>query len=443
MNKPNLPLSAEAHRMLGMTTVAWTVCFAVWTIFSIIGVQIQQDLGLTETQFGLLISMPILTGAIARLILGIAAERFGPRRVSIMTMLATAASTWMLTWADSYAGYLLAALGIGLAGAVFITGISFVARWYPKQRHGFAFGLFGVGQVGAAVTNFGAPILMAALGWMLTAQIYAVTLAAAAGLFWLFTRDDPETVTRRQSGDRGTSLADQISPLRVLRVWRFALYYFFAFGAFVALASWLPRYYTGFYGLDLGRAGMLTAVFSFSAAVFRALGGWLSDRWGPRRVMYITFIVSLVCLLLLSYPRTTYIVHGMRGPIEFSFGMPLPGFVLISFVLGFVMSLGMAAVYKHIPAYFPDHVGSVGGMVGMIGGLGGFFLPIVFGIVNDLTGIWNTAFMALFGLVAVNLTWMHLAILRMERRKHPDLDELRDLPEAMPDEVPVSVSQRT
>jgi len=420
--------------MLGMTTFAWTVCFAVWTIFSIIGVQIQQELGLSETQFGLLISMPVLTGAVARLLLGIAAERFGPRWVSILTMLASGAATWTITWADSYVMFLLAALGVGLAGAVFITGISFVARWYPRERHGFAFGLFGVGQVGAAITNFGAPIIMASIGWSATAQVYAIALVASAVLFWLLTRDDPETIDRRQTGRRGTSLADQVKPLRYLRVWRFALYYFFCFGAFVALASWLPRYYTAVYDISLGEAGMLTAVFSFSAAVFRALGGWLSDRWGPRRVMYITFIVSLACLLFLSYPPTTYVVQGMRGPVEFALTMPLVGFVGISFVLGLVMSLGMAAVYKHIPGYYPEHVGSVGGMVGMIGGLGGFFLPIVFGVVNDLTGIWNTAFMALFGLVAINLIWMHLAILRMERRKHPDLAEMRDLPEAIPED---------
>lgn len=429
--------------MLAMTTIAWAFCFAAWTIFSILGVHIQQELGLSESQFGLLISTPLLTGALARLPLGIASERFGGRLMTALLMVVSALSVWMLTWAQTYAGYLLAAAGLGLSGAVFITAIAFVAAWFPARRHGSAFGVLGVGQVGAAVTNFGAPLLMVWLGWEHTARIYAAALLVMALVFWLTTRDDPATVQRKSSPGGITSLQQQLEPLGSLRVWRFGLYYFFVFGGFVALASWLPRYYIGVYGLDLSTAGMLTAVFSFSAAVFRMLGGVLSDRWGPRRVMYWTFGASLVCLFLLSYPATTYIIEGMQGPITVTISTSLPVFTLITFVLGFFMSLGMAAVYKHIPAHYPNNVGTVGGLVGMIGGLGGFFLPITFGVLNDFTTIWTTAFMALFALVAVNLTWMHAVILRLERELHPDLRDLRYLPEGIPMKELAELRRRT
>lgn len=421
----------EASRMLFMSTFLWAIAFAAWILFSIIGVRIQEELGLSEAQFGLLISMPVLTGSITRLLLGIASERFGGRLISALAMLISALSTWLLTTMQSYTGILIAALGLGISGAVFSTGIAFISRWYPVSQHGTVFGLFGVGQIGAAITNFGAPLIMAAMGWQGTARVYAIVLVVVTVIFWVMTKDDPATVARRKSGAKGSSLSEQLKPLRYIRVWRFALYYFFCFGAFVALASWLPRYYTGKYELDIGQAGMLTALFSLSAAVFRAFGGWLSDRWGPRNVMYLSFSASLLCLLFLSYPPTRFVVEGMQGPIEFTIAIPLALFTTITFALGFFMSLGMAAVYKHIPHYFPDNVGSVGGMIGMIGGLGGFFLPILFGMLNDWTGIWTTAFMALFGLVTVNLIWMHVAVLRMEHRLSPELAEHKYLPEAI------------
>ncbi len=223
----------------------------------------------------------------------------------------------------------------------------------------------------------------------------------------------------------------QLEPLKYLQVWRFALYYFFVFGAFVALASYLPRYYVGAYALDIATAGTLAALYSLPASVFRALGGWLSDWMGARAVMYWTFGVSLVCLFLLSYPETRYVVQGVGGPIRFSLALPLWAVVVLTVVLGFFMSLGKAAVYKHIPVYYPENVGSVGGLVGMIGGLGGFFLPIVFGVALDLTGVWTSSYMVLFVLVAVSLTWMHFAIRRMERQRIPELaeDRYRYLPE--------------
>lgn len=149
--------------------------------------------------------------------------------------------------------------------------------------------------------------------------------------------------------------------------------------------------------------------------------------------MYLTFVVSLVCLFILSYPDTTYIVQGINGPIEFSFGIGVPLFATLACGLGFVMSLGKAAVYKHIPVYYPHHVGAVGGLVGMIGGLGGFILPILFGVMNDLTGVWTSCFMLMFILVLVSTLWMHVAIVRMDRRRIPELAEAKDLSD-VPDE---------
>ncbi|MES1943555.1 major facilitator transporter [Salinisphaera sp. PC39] len=427
---------SKAHKALATSTLAFTVCFAVWTIFSIIGVKIKQDLGLSETQFGLLVATPVLTGSISRLFLGIWTEKYGGRLVFTVLMLTTSVAVYLLASVETYAIFLLAALGVGLAGGSFIVGIAYTSEWYDKTHQGTALGIFGAGNMGAAVTNFGAPFLVVAFGWERTALIYAAVLAGMAVLFWLITEDDPRLRRRREEGSAPTPLREQLAPLANLQVWRFSLYYFFVFGAFVALASWLPRYYVGAYGLSLGAAGTLAALYALPASVFRALGGWLSDKFGARTVMYWTFIVSLACLFVLSYPDTRYVVSGIDGPIEFAFGVPIAAFTLLTVVLGFFMSLGKAAVYKHIPVYYPDHVGSVGGLVGMIGGLGGFFLPIGFGVMNDLTGVWTSCFMLLFLVVAVSLTWMHFAILRMERRRVPALAEeerFRYLPEIQPD----------
>ena len=146
--------------------------------------------------------------------------------------------------------------------------------------------------------------------------------------------------------------------------------------------------------------------------------------------MYWTFIGSVICTFFLSYPATTYIVSGIRGPIEFSIALGFIPFTLFTFALGFFMSLGKAAVYKHIPVYYPGRVGSVGGVVGLIGGLGGFILPIAFGAMNDLIGVWTSCFMLLFVIVAISLIWMHFSILYMEKKKIPSLAGPQYLPEA-------------
>jgi NNP family nitrate/nitrite transporter-like MFS transporter len=278
--------------------------------------------------------------------------------------------------------------------------------------------------------------VLVAYGWTAVAQVWAAGLAIMAIVFWLTTKDDPVLRQRWASGAKPRSAWLELEALKNVQVWRFSLYYFFVFGAFVALSLWLPQYLINVYGVDIKTAGMTAAAFSFPASVLRAYGGHLSDRYGARRVMYWTFLVAITCTFVLSYPPTDYVVRTITGPRAFHLEMGLVPFIVAIFVLGFFMALGKAAVFKHIPVYYPQHVGAVGGLVGMIGGLGGFVLPIAFGALNDLTGLWTSCFMLLFALVAVALTWMHVSIRQMERgvvgealQRLPELPEMQDIHE--------------
>jgi MFS transporter, NNP family, nitrate/nitrite transporter len=423
----------QQNTALWMSTFAFTVCFAVWTIFSIIGVKIQQDLGFNDTELGLLAGMPILTGSLSRVLLGVWTDQIGGRLMNLITMLLAAVATFLLAYATTYPLLLLAAAGLGLAGGSFAVGVAYVSKWYPPEKQGTALGIFGAGNVGAAVTKLAAPIVMVAFGWPVVAQAWAVALVLTAVIFWFTTADDPQLVARRAKGIRAPGTLMQLEPLRNVQVWRFSLYYFFVFGGFVALSLWLPHYLIGVYGLDIQTAGVLAAAFSIPASLFRAYGGHLSDRYGARRVMYVTFGVAIVCTFMLAYPHTDYVIHGIKGPIAFSTQMDLVPFVMTIFVLGFFMSLGKAAVYKHIPVYYPNNVGAVGGLVGMIGGLGGFVLPIAFGAMTDLTGVWTSCFALLFVIVTVSLLWMHFSIRAMERgAATATLESFPELPEMQP-----------
>lgn len=404
------------HRALGLSTVAFTVCFAVWTIFSIVGVALKDQLGLSDTQFGLLIGTPVLTGSIVRIALGVWTDRYGGRLVYTLTMLAAAVATALLVFAQTYEQFLVAALGVGLAGGSFAVGVAYVSRFYPQSKQGTALGIFGVGNVGAAVTKFVAPFVMVAFGWQAVALAWAAALAIMAVVFWFSSEDDPVLVKRRKEGAPQRSLAAEFAPLRDVRVWRFGLYYFFSFGAFVALTLWLPRYLIGVYSFDIKTAGMVAAAYSIPASIFRAYGGTLSDKVGARTVMYWTLGVSVVVTFLLALPPSDMVVHGVTGGFTVNFAIGPWAFIALMFVLGFFMSLGKAAVYKHIPSYYPENVGAVGGLVGMIGGLGGFVLPLLFGWLNDVTGLWTSCFMALFVLVVVSLGLMHAAVRRVGQR---------------------------
>ena len=415
-----------------MTTLGYIGCFAVWTIFAIIGVEIQRQYGLSDTEFGLLLGVPFLSGSLMRVVLGVLADRHGGRRLFLGMMIVSAVATWSAAHATTFLMLLAAALGSGVAGGCSAVGLSYITRWYPKERHGTALGILGAGNAGSAITKLGAPWVMFAYGWQGVARLWALLLLSVAAIFWLGSIEDPKQMARRASGEAASPLVTQVEPLRRLQVWRFGIYYFFAFGGYVALSVWLPRYLMAVYDLDIRVAAAIAIAFSLPAGLLRALGGILSDRYGARRIMYWSYIGSLACTFILSYPPTDYAVHGLSGEIRFTIATGLPVFVLLLVALGFFMALGKAAVFKHIPVYYPDRVGAVGGAVGAIGGLGGFVLPLAFGMMNDLADVWTSCFMLLFGIASVNLVWMNFAIRRQERASAPQLEQLRFLPELEP-----------
>jgi NNP family nitrate/nitrite transporter-like MFS transporter len=403
-----------------MNTLAFACNFAVWTMFSIIGIKIKQELSLSDTQFGILVATPILTGSITRLPLGIMTDRYGGRIIFFIQMLLVAIPTYGLAFATEYWQYLVIGLFVGLAGGSFAIGIAYTSAWFDDKRQGTAMGIFGAGNAGAAITNLVAPMILIAFGWRMVPQVYSIAMVVMALIFWVFTYPDPIHQERAKTGTH-VPLAEQLAPLKELRVWRFGIYYYFVFGGFVALALWLPKYYVGEYGLDLKTASLITVCFTLPSGLIRAFGGWLSDKYGARSVNWAVFWVSLVCLFVISYPQTTYIVHGINGDHTFTTGTNIWTFTALIFIIGIAMGIGKASVYRIIHDYYPTNMGSVGGMVGVIGGLGGFTLPIFFGIASDLLDVRTSCFMLLFGVVAACMVMMTVSIKNMRKTEGLDL----------------------
>jgi NNP family nitrate/nitrite transporter-like MFS transporter len=441
-------------------------------------------------EMGWLIGIPVLTGSVARLPMGILTDRYGGRVVFGSLLLMSAVPMYMVSFADSYIAFILTGLGFGMTGSAFAVGIAYTSVWFSREHQGTALGIFGAGNAGAAITSLGAPTLLRLLtdgganldGWRTLPQLYAVVLVLTGVGFILLTH------SRKIEHNTELSLAERLAPLKFVRVWRFGLYYSLVFGGFVALAQWLVPYYVNVYSMSVATAGMMAAIFSLPSGVIRALGGWMSDKLGPRTVMYWVLGTCVGCFLLLIVPRvdvqspgagvladrpgavtfvseteirvgdrsysvrppqerptleqkegmlilptSTYWHEPMvevgdgverrqllaRGVTHIHFQANVWVFTAIVFVAGIMMGIGKAAVYKHIPEYFPTDVGVVGGMVGVLGGLGGFFGPVIFGYLLRATGVWTTNWMFLALLSAVSLIWMHNVIQRLLRQSVP------------------------
>jgi NNP family nitrate/nitrite transporter-like MFS transporter len=397
--------------VLTMNTMAFAVNFAVWVMFSVIGIKIKEELHLNETEFGLLVATPILTGSLVRLPLGLLTDRYGGRIIFFIQMILVAIPTYLVSFATEYWQYLVLGLFVGLAGGSFAVGIAYTSAWFPKERQGTAMGIFGAGNAGSSLTKFIAPLIIAAsvAGWRMVPQVYAVAILAMAVLFWFFTYPDPLHEQRMQRDRTRPPLGEQLAPLLDSRVWRFGLAYYFVFGAFVAMALWLPKYYVGEYQLALAQAAFLTILFDLPSGAIRALGGWASDRWGGAKVTWWVFWISLICLFILSYPPITMTIHGIKGDIAVNLAVDIVLFTTLVFIIGLAQGFGKASVYRSLADYYPNSMGVVGGLVGVIGGLGGFTLPIMFGVAADVVGVRSSCFMLMFLVLAATMVWTWVA----------------------------------
>ncbi|MFS1525441.1 MFS transporter [Microbulbifer sp. 2304DJ12-6] len=400
-----------AGRALMFASAMFAANFSVWTLYAVLGVEIRAQLALSATEYGILLAAPILSGALLRFPAGLLVEYFSAKNLILLQMLLLLPVLFLLPSITSYSAHLLAGLWLGISGVSFVLGIRYISPWFERRQQGTALGIFGAGNAGAAITLALAPAIQNWFGREWIGPVYGFGILLMLFLFWFFAPE--ETRYMRSRGKR--ALADHLKPLLEIRVWRYGLYYYFVFGSFLALLLWLPNYYLAVYGVSTPVAMALTLLFVALSSSLRALGGWFADRYGARTVSWSVFWTCLVCLFFLSYPPTSMTIHGVARDVQLNIEVGIELFTLLLLVIGIAQGFGRASVYKALHDNYPAHMGSVGGSVATIGALGGFTLPVLFGIAQDLVGIHSAAFMLLYGVLAVCMLVMYLAI---QRERH-------------------------
>jgi NNP family nitrate/nitrite transporter-like MFS transporter len=351
------------------------VSFMVWVLIGALANSIAPEFGLSDAQRGLLVAVPLLGGAVLRLVLGLLTDHLGARRTALLGMLLTLAPLllgWL--WATSFEQMLVVALLLGVAGASFAAALPLASRWYPPQYQGLALGIAGAGNSGTALATFFGPRLAEAIGWHAVFGLALVPLLAVLAVFVVCAKDSPT-----QPAPKG--LADYAAVLRQADAWWFCLFYAVTFGGFVGLASFLNIFFHTQYGLSKVAAGSFATLCVIAGSFLRPVGGHLADRMGG--VSLLTLLYIGVGLLLLDLATAPPLVWGT---------------VVTVTVMG-LLGLGNGAVFQLVPQRFPRELGVITGVVGAAGGLGGFLLPTLLGGVRQLLGSYSLGFV-LFGLLA-------------------------------------------
>ena len=496
--------SGKALVATALATLAFALCFAAWVLNAVLVSYLVTSrlFPFDEWQVTALLATPFFTGALCRLPLGLACDRFGARRVQIALLLVVTAALMSLSEARGFASYLAASLAFGLAGGSFSVGISYVSAFVDPRRRGFALGVFGLGTAGAALTTALAPALLQWLtnagaepeGWRHLPQLYAAVLVLVAVLFALVGPADG--VARA-----AVSIRQSLAPLGDPVIWRFGGYYALVFGATVALTQWLLPYGMNVHKLTLQQAGLLATLIALPSGLIKPLGGWLADRFGPGPLMSVAFGVCVLVALVLSVPRMelrapgegiaakaagtvtratansivvsgkTYalqseppagsgvqrwhetlvkpgdvVVRGSllaQGQTRVVYPQPLVLVMPLIVLFALACGIGMAGVIRFIPERFPKNVGAASGLVGLLGGLGGFVLPLLFGLLLHATGLWASCWWALALIAVVCFSGVNATRRKIVREQAPDLARLLERAAATPLPAAVDMAPQT
>lgn len=369
---------------LSLGTISFVVCFAAWGMISAFAPRFRELFHLTATQTAFLVAVPVLLGALMRIVTGMLADRFGGRMIFAILMVAVAAPAYLVPLVQSYQKLLVVAFFLGIAGSSFAVGAGFVSRWFPPEKQGGALGIYGLGNIGQSAAVFLGPLLAVAVGWQNIFRGMAALLILWGVIFFLLARNSPKTVRPAGLG----ALVQLLS--REKLSWVLSLFYFLTFGGFVAFSIYLPILLKDQFGLKPADAGFRTAGFVVLATLARPLGGWLADQIGGARVLHGVFLGLIPFALLMSWPSMLPFTAGALG-------------------CAFLLGNGNGAIFKLVPQYFPKEVGTVTGLVGAMGGLGGFFPPLLLGFFRDhLHTVWPG--FALLALLSAILWRMNAAV---------------------------------
>jgi len=369
---------------LTLALAAFTVCFFAWSMFGPLGPTLQDRLHLTDFQLAVVIAIPVVLGSLLRIPMGILTDRYGGRIVFTGLMAYSVIPLVLLAlFHNSFAAVVVLGFLLGVTGSSFAIGIPFVNRWYAKQRQGVALGVYGMGMGGTVIAALTAPKMAKRWSLALPFWVAAALMVVMAVAFWLAARDAPGATP---ASGRLSLTAPLAVFRRSSRAWALTLFYFLAFGGFVAMFLYLPKLLTGVHHLAKTDAGYRAAGFALLAVIARPAGGWLSDRIGAERVLRICFIATIFLAAALAF------TYKHMAPLTFC-----------CLTVAVALGLGTGAVFKLVANWFPGEVGAVTGVVGAAGGLGGFFPPLVMALVKTLTGSYTIGFILLATVAVVCL----------------------------------------
>jgi len=355
--------------------------FMVWVLFGALAVQMSADIGLNAAQKGFMVALPVLAGALLRVVFGILVDRLRPRRAGIIGQLIVIGGlsiAWLVE-IESYASTLAVGVILGVAGASFAVALPLASRWYPPQYQGVALGIAGAGNSGTVFASLFAPGLAAALGWNNVLGLAVIPLAVAFAVYFFAAKDSPTTPPPKK-------WAEYLATFRMSDAWWFMFFYAVTFGGFVGLASSLSIYFNTEYGLDAVTAGFFTAGCVFVGSMVRPIGGALADRIGGIKTLTIMYAIAALMLIVVSFgPGSVHTALALFVTAMLAFGM------------------GNGSVFQLVPQRFRHEIGIMTGLVGMTGGVGGFFLASSLGLSKQLTGSYQTGFLAFASLALVAL----------------------------------------